>query len=491
MFFSRFPSIVFLCALCSWAQVDSTGTEQASTRTVYVIPVGGAVEPGLAAFISRALRDAGASRGAMVVLEMDTFGGRVDAALEIVDTLLRLDDLETVAFVKKRAISAGALIALACETLVMREGTTIGDCEPISYSSEGPKSMGEKFQSPLRARFRALARRNGYPIALSESMVSKDMVVYEVVTGDSVMYLDSLTFAELPAARKADVVSKRTVVAAGKLLTMDDVEARELGFSRMSVESIEAMLDSMKVGSYEIVRLSQSWSERFVRLLTRIAPVLMMIGLAALYTELRSPGFGIPGIVGITALALVFMGQYAAGLADYTELLLIVLGIVLLAVELFVTPGLGLMGIAGVTAIAAGMVLSLQGFVLPKPSMPWQAELFVRNIIKVLAAFIGSFVIAMGFLRYIFPRVGAVISGPYLAARLEGHSSDGARTPVVAVGDEGTVTTPLRPAGKARIGGMVIDVVAESEYVDSGETVRVVKKPGSRIVVARKEPDEQ
>ena len=133
----------------------------ATKQTVYVISISGEVDPGMAAFLERAYQDTLEKPNGLVVLEIDTFGGRVDSALEIVDTLLKFPKERSIAFVEKKAISAGSLIALACGKLVMKPATTIGDCAPISITQEGPKMMGEKFQSPLRAKFRALAKRNG------------------------------------------------------------------------------------------------------------------------------------------------------------------------------------------------------------------------------------------------------------------------------------------------------------------------------------------
>ncbi|HMA66659.1 MAG TPA: ATP-dependent Clp protease proteolytic subunit, partial [Desulfosalsimonadaceae bacterium] len=141
------------------------------SREVFVIPVSGQVDSGMAAFIERACDEALQKPDSLLIFSINTFGGRVDAALEIVDTILTVPPERSIAFVEKKAISAGALIALSCGDLVMRPATTIGDTAPIIYSQEGPKMMGEKFQSPIRAKFRALARRNGYPEALAEAMV--------------------------------------------------------------------------------------------------------------------------------------------------------------------------------------------------------------------------------------------------------------------------------------------------------------------------------
>jgi membrane-bound serine protease (ClpP class) len=367
----------------------------------------------------------------------------------------------------------------------MKHNTTIGDCAPIALSQEGPKMLGEKFQSPLRAQFRTMARRNNYPQALAESMVTEAMAVYRVEFSDTVVYIDSVEFADLPEEKKQSVVSRKTIVAAGELLTMDDQEALEYGFSMMSVENVEDMLAKMNVTSYTLERFEESWSETFVRIIGTLAPILMMIGFAALYTEMKTPGFGVPGIVGIVCLGLVFAGQYLVGLADYTELLLIVLGAALLAVELFVTPGFGVVGISGLLIMAAGMVLSLQGFVIPRPDMPWQRSLLERNLIVVMSSLLGSLVLILLFFRFVLPKVSRVVTGPYLSATLAQAHSDSGVAPGIVPGAKGVVVKPLRPSGIARFGDEAVDVIAEAEFIDAGERVRVGQIRGSTIIVER------
>jgi membrane-bound serine protease (ClpP class) len=465
---------------------SDTSAVSTEKRTIIVVPVEGNVEPAMAAFIGRAVREGETHNDALYVLKMDTFGGRVDAAFQIVDTLLRAPKGKTIAFVKNKAISAGALIALACSELAMREATTIGDCAPITYSNEGPKMMGEKFQSPLRAKFRSLAKRNGYPQTLAESMVTKEMTVYKIVMDDSVMFLDSIEYADLPESRRDRITDKKTVVGPGELLTMDDREAVELGFSQMSVQSIEEMLKRKGIEHYTIVRIEQNWSERMVRFITTIAPLLMLIGFAGLYIEIRTPGFGIPGIAGILCLALVFLSQYMVGLADYTELLIIIIGLVLLGVEVFVTPGFGLVGFGGILCIVAGMILSFQGFVLPEPSFPWQYDLIVMNLIRVVGSFVFSFVLSLAFIRYLFPKIGSIVNGPYLSATLGGSRIDPENGPAVAVGDSGITISALRPAGRMKCRNKYIDVVSEGDFIAKDCEVDVVEISGNRVVVREK-----
>lgn len=452
---------------------------------VYVIPVHGTVEPGLSVFIKMALTDTPADQGDVFVLEMDTFGGRVDSALAIVDQILFSGKNRTIAYVSSKAISAGALIALSCNELVMKHNTTIGDCAPIIYSKEGPKMMGEKFQSPLRAKFRTLARKNGYPEKLAEAMVTSEMEVFRVEMEGQTRYMEAREIEELSAGEKEKIRSKKTIVAKGELLTMDDVEAKETGFSKMSVESLPEMLERLSLSDREVVRIEESWSHALVRLIIRATPILMMIGLAALFIELKAPGFGVPGIVGIICLAIVFLGQHIAGLANYTELLLIFLGIVLVGIELFILPAFGVCGFAGLFCILAGMILSLQDFNLPDPSFPWQRALMVKNITVVIGSLLSSFLVSIMFIRYVLPKAGKIVSGPYLSTTLATSHADSEEMKKAKAGDTGRAITALRPSGKAMVGSEVLDVITEGDFIDMDTPLLITAIRGNRIIVVR------
>jgi membrane-bound serine protease (ClpP class) len=321
-------------------------------------------------------------------------------------------------------------------------------------------------------------------------MVTAEMVVYAVEMEGKTIYMDSQAFEDLSQAEKERVSSKKTIVAKGELLTMDDTEAFELGFSRMSVDNIDEMLRRMEIKNYKLIRIEESWSEALVRFIGVITPFLLMIGLAALYTEIKAPGFGVPGIIGITCLALVFLNQYLVGLADYTELLLLILGIIFLGFELFVIPGFGITGIAGLLFIAAGAILALQDFVIPDPSFPWQAELLVKNILHVLGALFMAIIVALFVLRYLLPKLSVVVEGPYLGTTLKDSHADSVEASGAKIGDIGIAMTLLRPSGKVKIKDEIFDVVTEGEFIKKGISVKILEIKGNRIIVSRKPEDE-
>lgn len=456
-----------------------------ATQKIYAAPIKGEVDPGMAAFVARVHQEASKDSDALVIMTIDTFGGRLDSALEIVETLLKFPEKKTIAFVESKAISAGALISLACADLVMRPSTTIGDCAPIIHTQEGPEMMGEKFQSPIRAKFRALAQRNGYPEALTEAMVTPEKEVYAVEIAGERIFMDAKTFADLTPEELDNIASKKTIIAEGELLTMNAAEALDYGFSRMTADSIEEMLKQMEITDYEIVRIEEMWSETMVRFIGRIAPILMMIGLAALYMELKAPGFGLPGMIGIICLSVVFLNQYFVGLAHYTELLIILFGLALMGVEMFVLPGFGIAGFTAIFVIAVGLVLTLQDFVVPDPSVPWQMDILKSNIMTVLWSLVGAVIAGILIFRYVMPWFSTGREGPFLMSDLGDAHADSTETARIKVGDRGVAATDLRPSGKAEINDDIFDVITENEFLDRGSPVVVDAVRGNWIVVSK------
>jgi len=455
----------------------------AAGPVVHIIPVSGTVEPGMAAYLKRVVSSLEKNEAAILVFVMDTFGGRVDAAFDIVETISAVPRERTIAYVEKKAISAGALIALSAGTLIMKENTLIGDCAPMIRTSEGHREAGEKTQTVLRAQFRTLAKRNNYAPVLAEAMVSKSMEVYKITREKGTEYMDKTTWQDLTEKEKKNIIRKSTIVSEGELLTMDDKEAADLGFSRRSVATLDQALGVMGYGTCPKVAVSENWSETLVRWLQPLLPVLMLLGIGAVYTEIKAPGFGIPGIAGIICLGLVFFNQYLVGLADYTEILVFIIGFLLLGMEMFVLPGFGIAGISAVIVLAAGLVLSFQDFVLPDPRLPWEGELMMKNLGLVMGTALGSFLVSMAVVRFALPGLSKVVKGPYLDATLRDSRAGSAGAPGICAGDKGIALTTLRPSGKVRIRDRKIDALTRGDFIDPGTPVRVARVTAGRVIV--------
>ena len=415
---------------------------------VYVVPIDGMIDLGLSPFLARSIRDAQQAGAAAVLLDINTFGGRVDAAVAMRDTLLNAR-IKTVAFVNQRAISAGALIALACESIVMVPGGTIGAATPVLGGAGEGETAGEKTVSYVRKEFRATAESRGRPPEFAEAMVDPDVEI-------------------------AGVIEK------GKLLTLTAAEAAKHRIADHIAATPEAAIDALGLGSVELRRQSQTWAESIVRFLTDpiVSSLLMSIGLLGLFIEIRTPGFGAAGAIGLGALALFFWGHWIVQLAGWEELLLFAAGLVLIAVEAFVLPGFGIAGVLGILAVVSGLSLSLVG---AGATVAFVINALGRVALALLVAMVGGALI-LRFLPYL-------PFGRQLILATDMRAERGYTSP--PPGDEqwrgraGTAISPLRPAGIAEIGGARVDVVSDGSFIDAGAPVVVTRVDGNRIVVRR------
>ncbi len=349
-----------------------------------VIPIEGEIEPSLVKYLKRTLADAEAMNPTNIIFEINTFGGRVDTTYEIVDLILEIDT-PTIAVVKQKAISAGTLIALASRNLYMFNNSTIGDVAPIIVGQNGPQVLGEKFQSPLRAKFRALAQRNGYPEKLVEAFVTDSIEIIEVTWDDGKKeILTGTEYNDLLADQLKKITAKKTLIEKGELLTMSDKEALELGFSKKSIADLEEVTQN----DLPLVRLEKKNSEIALSYMIRYGWLLLLIGLGGIYLEVRNPGFGFYGIMALVAFALFFLGNYLVELANYWELVLLIIGLLLLFIEVFVIPGFGIIGVAGFAVLFISTILMMQRFTIPTDFI--ELSTLEENLGQVVYVFIGS-----------------------------------------------------------------------------------------------------
>jgi membrane-bound serine protease (ClpP class) len=426
------------------------GVAQVARPVVYVAPIEGIIDLGLAPFVRRVLAEATEARASAVILEINTFGGRVDAAVVIRDALLEAQ-VPTVAFVNKRAISAGALISLAARTIAMADGSTIGAATPVQVGAPGggAQPVDEKTVSYMRKEFRATAESRKRPPLLAEAMVDPDVVV--------------------PG-----------VIEKGKLLTLTTAEALKHKVADFRADSIEAILTSLNLAGAEIRRPTVNWAEQIVRFLTHpiLSSVLMTIGILGIIVELRTPGFGVPGAIGIASLAAFFWGHWLVRLTGWEELLLIGIGTALLAIEVLVIPGFGVAGILGILAILGGLTLTLVG-------AGATVQLVVHAAGQVALSLLLALLGAVALLRFLpkLPWGHQLVLDTGLGS-VAGYAS-APESDRRWVGKRGTAVTPLRPAGIADFEGERVDVVSQGDYVEGGAPIEVVHVDGNRIVVRR------
>jgi membrane-bound serine protease (ClpP class) len=429
--------------------VGGLPSAQTSRPLVYVVPIEGVIDLGVAPLLARTIREAEQAGAAAVVLDINTLGGRVDAAIVMRDALLQAR-VRTIAFVNPRAISAGALLALATETIVMTSGATIGAAMPVVGGGSAPQAADEKSVSYLRKEFAATAERRGRPAKFAEAMVDVDV--------------------EIPG-----------VVAKGKLLTLTVSEAMGHRVVEFKADTLEAALDAIGLAAADVRRTSQTWAETLVRFLTNplLASVLMTVGLLGILVEIRTPGFGFPGVIGLLSFAVLFWGHWIVQLAGWEELLLVAAGTLLIAAEVFVIPGFGVAGIAGIAALVAGLGMTLVG---EGATTSMVIGALGRVAISVLLA-IGGALVLLRVLPHL-PYGRRFVLTEDMNADL-GYAS-APETDRSWLGQTGTAVSPLRPAGIAEIAGTRLDVVSDGGFIEALTAIEVTRVDGNRIVVRQR-----
>ena len=418
------------------------GTVQ-NESTVYRVPVTGEIELGLAPYIQRAVKEAAEVGAAALILDIDTPGGRVDAA-EIISDALTDSEVPVYSLVNRRAYSAGALIALSTSRIYMRPASVIGAATPVDGT--GTKAP-EKIVSAMRSQMRALAESNGLEPEVAAAMVDEDIEI-------------------------------DGVVESGKLLTLTTEEAVEIGYAE-AIEDLDALLVELGHEGATVVTLELNWAEHLVRFFSSslVSPFLLSLGFLGLLIEIRTPTFGLAGTMGLISLGLFFGSNMIVGLAGLEDVLIVGAGLVLLGIEAFVVPGFGIFGVAGVVAILTGLYMSLLGNIPTMPDFTRAAWVLTSSTLLL----IGS---AWALIRTLPSSSRLAESGIFLPAKTTsaiGYESAEVRSDLV--GKYGTAITDLRPAGTALIGDERIDVVSESEWISAGTPVKVLSAEGYRHIV--------
>ncbi|MBL7046985.1 MAG: nodulation protein NfeD [Candidatus Marinimicrobia bacterium] len=429
-----------------------------SRGIVYRVPIQGTIDLGLPPYIERAIDEAEINGAGAIIFDIDTFGGRIDAATRIKDAIMD-SKVTTVAFINRRAISAGALISLSCEKIIMTGGGTIGAATAVDIQG---KKASEKVISYMREEMASTAEERGRNVEIAKGMVDEELrFTHLIINGDSVKVTDL-------EGRKE-----------GKLITLTTETALKYNFADDTAETFDDVLTILGLEGSEVRDLRESWSEKILRFLTEptISSLLMTIGFLGILFELQSPGWGIPGTIGVICLTLFFGTSIRTEMATTTELLFILVGVVLLLIEVLLIPGFGIVGVMGGVSIFAGFFLMLV------PEHPLPADIssaswgFAIGIIGGIIALVllGKFLIRTKFWqRIILP--------------ISERSSEGYSTSIgleELVGHEGMAVSDLRPSGWVTVGEKKIFVVSEGEFVTGGEDIKILSVDGNRVVVRK------
>jgi membrane-bound serine protease (ClpP class) len=446
---------------------------------VVVAPIQGEIDLGIAPFLDRILTDAEAEGAAAVLLEIDTPGGRLDAVLEMRQSLLA-SPVRSIAFIDATALSAGALVALASEEIHVVPGGIMGAATPVDAATGA--TADAKVVSAVRSIFRATAQERDRDPVVAEAMV------------DPAVEIEGL-------------------VAEGELLTLDDRQMLEVGYADSVVDTRDRLLADLGLADLPIVEVEPSLAERLVRLLTSslLAPLLLTVGVWLLVGDLLSGGVGIGASVGLVLLGAFFYGHLLAGLSGWEDLLLVTIGVILLLVEVFVLPGVGIAGILGVLALLGGGVLAMVnrdldlvpvGQLLAVAGRVTLTFLVVSVVIITVIALLarrgggegfrlgtermqgGSRPVTSRWLRW-FGSSEVLAPDGESAADAPPRGRPDPLPRGALLGRQGIALSDLRPAGVARIDGHRIDVVTDGEWLAAGDPVTVISDEGYRRVVER------
>ncbi len=461
----------------------------AEEKSIFIIPVEGTIDLGLSAFIKRALKQANEEKAAAVVLKINTFGGRVDAADEIVNNVQDLSPGPTFAYITHSAWSAGALIALSCKTIIMNKGSSIGSAEPRMIGVvQGQQATDEKIVSALRAKFKATAEANKHSANLAEAMVDKEIELIQVNFKNDLLILTPEELEEEKSKQnKKFFQNEKVICPKDKLLNLTADEAKNLSLSSKTVTSeaeffsyLKEQLALKSITFTKKITPEPTWSENIVRFLTHpiASSLLLSFGFLGILFELKMPGWGISGTLGVLFLVLFFWGHYLVGLANWLDLAIFVIGVVLLLIELLAVPGFGIIGFTGCLLIISGLVLTLLKHPFTLPSFELSSALFT-----ISWAFIITFVLALLGFKFL-PRTN-LFKRVILQASEEKNL--GFQTKFlqenICVGKTGTSKTILRPSGKAVFDDEVLDVTTLSEFIPKGEKVIIAKIEGNKVFV--------
>ena len=458
-------------------------------------------------YLYRKLEVAKQAGADLIVVEIDSPGGLLTESLDIASTLRDFDGAQVVAFVPKEALSGAAIMALGCGRIVMAPNARLGDAGPIFQDEDFLfRHVPEKIRSDLALQVRDLALHWERSPALAEAMVDMDLVVYPMThreTGD-VAYMSD---AEIESDEESDEWEKGKPVhesKKGQFLEVNAHRAVELGLAEAVVADRDALARHFGLaGEFRVIE--PGLTEAVVELLNRpvVTVALFIIGLVALYVEFSAPGVGVGGLTAGLCFALFFWGRFFGGTAEWLHVVLFVTGVIFILVEMFVIPGFGFAGVTGILLLVAGLLMAMQGFVIPETEN--QLQVFSGTLLVGLVSSVGFLIIAFFLSRHFgsLPLLNRLALEPPGANTVPSVGSrEATGRPDEAVpgtapksegpqpGDRGIAVSSLVPAGKVRFDHRLTDVVSDGTFIEEGAEVEVIHRAGNRIMVGvvRDEP---
>jgi membrane-bound serine protease (ClpP class) len=482
---------------------QAEGDEQVADREAVIIPLHEDINPISGTLLKRKFAQALDSDADVIILDIHSPGGLVSVTYELMDMILDAEDVETVAYIEKDAISGAALIALACDKIIMHPDARMGDAGEIVMGADGAfRYTPEKSRSVLAQKVRDTARATGRPLALAEKMTDKDMVVFRAVkkSDGTVRYFSDKEWASMENTDEWEKGKPIREAGEDMFFTVNGARAAELGMADQTVQSKQELAEALNVPT-PIPVMERTGVDTAIVILNSslVTFLLLVIGMVALVIELGAPGVGIGGLTSLLCFGLFFWSRFLGGTAGWLEVTLFVLGIIFIGMEVFVMPGFGIAGVGGLALMLGSLVMASQRFLVPGSveelaSLGWDA-------LTVAGAFVGFLIALMLLANYIgeIPGLGRLTlkpqvmvtggEGGVVADHGAGEAFEGDAAALlpgwqrVSVGEVGTAASSLRPGGKMTVDEYSVDVVSEGEYVERGQQVKVIAKQGTKVVV--------
>jgi membrane-bound serine protease (ClpP class) len=457
--------VALIISLIGLLGVQTSLPAAETSKHVFIIPIREDIDPPLVYLVRRGVKEAMEAKADLIILDIDTNGGRIDVTKEIIAILDNFKG-DTVAYVHDSAYSAGAFISFEAKRIYMAPGSVIGAAAPVMAAPGGgtqdiPTTVETKHVAVVSALARGIAEKNGHNKDVIEAMVDRD---------------------------KELVMDGKTIKPKGKLLALTNTEAeQEYGdppkplLSSGTVASMDALLEKLGYTIAQSTTIQPTGAERLGTWITTISPLLMIIGILGIYLEVKIPGAILPGVTAVFAFLLYFLGAYIAGLSGMEWVIVFIVGLALVISELFLHPGTILPGVAGAVLIFVALVMAMVDMYPGTPVMPQLPQLRVP-LENLTIALVCSMVI-VAILARVLPKTSVYSS-------LVSHGASGVTSVMEQeqqhtsrIGQKGVAVSTLRPGGKAQFGNEILDVITQGEMIPKGQAVRIIRASGAESVV--------
>ena len=411
--------------------------------------------------------EAGKMGADYILIHMNTYGGMVTTADSIRTKILN-SKIPTMVFIDNNAASAGALISIACDSIYMRPGASIGAATVVNQSGQ---AVPDKYQSFMRSTMRATAEAHGKDTLVQgrDTLISwhRDPQIAEAMVDPSVYV--------------------KEISDTGKVLTLTTEEAIKVGFCEGEAENIREVLKLAGINNYELKEYKATTLDKIIHFLVNpmVSGILIMLIMGGIYFELQSPGIGFPLGAAVLAAIIYFAPLYLEGLAENWEFLIFILGIILIIVEVFAIPGFGVAGISGILLVVTGLTLSMVDNIVFQLDLRLALEAVVKSLFTVLIAIFLSLTFSLYISKQVFSSRKLKFALYSTQEKDKGFVGVDAETQKQNIGKTGTAATILRPSGKVEIDGEMFDALSKFGYIEKGDKIKVISDEAGQLIVIK------